>query len=113
MRECDVPDAMIRQFQQARSLVPVLPDGICTERLTTLNTVHVRSFFLPVPHFLCRNGRHVCEVFFFFAEVGGRCCLERISLSLSVSVYLSVCFVPTGACSGSREGGWVGGCMLT
>lgn len=103
---------MIRQFQQARSLVPVLPDASCTERLTTLNIVHVRSFFL-----LCRIFCAAMEgtsVRFFFAEVGGRCCLERISLSLSVCLsVLSVCFVPTGACSVSREGGRVGGCMIT
>lgn len=100
---------MIRQFQQARSLVPVLPDAFCTERLTTLNIVHVRSFFFLCRIFCAAMEVHVCEVF-FFAEVGGRCCLERISLSLSVSLSLclSVLSPLEPAPVQEREGGWVG-----
>lgn len=112
VRECDVPDAMIRQFQQARSLVPVLPDASCTERLTTLTSssvVHVRSFC-----FLCRIFCAAMEGtsvrFLFFAEVGGRCCLERISLSVCLSVCLVCLACPHWSLlrfKRGREGGWV------
>lgn len=42
----------------------------------------------------------------FFAEVGGRCCLERISLSVCLSC-LSVLSPLEPAPVQEREGGWV------
>lgn len=46
----------------------------------------------------------------FLAEVGGRCCLERISLCLSVCL---VCLACPHWSLLRFEGGRVGGCMLT